>query len=66
MTTSADLAREAVLLQLDNAHEHFVAVARRAHKRGKAAEAAGAHKVAGWLYNAYIHERDDPPPVKRP
>lgn len=63
MTELDQLAREAVLLQLACAHDHFVEVERRAWKKDNKAEAEGAHRVATWLLRAYAIERDDTPPV---
>lgn len=65
--TTAELdeqARASVLTQLGAAHDHFVALERRAWKADHEAEATGAHRVSTWLLRAYAAERDDVPPVR--
>lgn len=62
--TTTDLdeaARQAVLLQLALAHDHFVSTERQAWKHDRKAEAAGARRVSTYLLRAYAAERDDPP-----
>lgn len=62
MTTIAEEAREAALLQLDLAYDHFRAVERRERREDHEAAAEGARIISTWLRRAYDAERNDPKP----
>ena len=63
MATSMDrAAREAVLLQLADAHDHFSTLEQIATSDRRAVEASGNHQYAVWTLRAYRGELDDREP----
>ncbi len=61
--TTAEEARQAVLLQLGLAHDRFIDTERMHRKREEHAASEGPHRVSIWLLRAYAAERDDPKPA---
>jgi hypothetical protein len=61
--TTAEEARQAVLLQLRGAHDHHVLDERTAWRRGLKGKAEREHDAATWLLRAYAAERDNPKPA---
>lgn len=65
MTTAVDrVAREAVLMQLADAHDHFSTLEQIAHADRRTVEATGNHQYALWTLRAYRGELDDRPPAE--
>jgi hypothetical protein len=62
-TTKDEVARHAVLIQLNAAHDKFAQKEQRAVERGDYVEAQVHHMYVQWIVRAYAAEADDPAPA---